>query len=86
MAQVRLLSIKNNKNMISCQGKNLKEMLDELENTFPGIQNDLLSDGDLSRVYSFIVSNKGESRILADLNEQVTDDDLITILPLITGG
>jgi len=86
MAQVRLLSIKNNKNMINCQGKNLKEMLDELENTFPDIQNDLLSNGDLSRVYSFIVSNKGESRILADLNEQVTDDDLITILPLITGG
>lgn len=86
MAQVRLLSIKNNKNMINCQGKNLREVLEELENTLPGIQNYLLSEGNLSRAYSFIVSNKGEVKIFTDLNEQVTDDDLITVLPLITGG
>jgi len=86
MAQVRLLSIKNSKNVTNCQGKNLREILEDLENTFPGIQNYLLSEGNLSRAYSFIGSNNGEIKMFTDLNEQVTDDDLITVLPRITGG
>ena len=71
---------------IECEGSNIKELLDKLDQEFPGIKARLCDDeGQLRRFINFYV-NSEDIRFLDGPNTALKAGDEVSIVPAVAGG
>ncbi len=71
---------------IDAQGATLRELLVNLEASYPGItKNVLTEDGALHRFINVYVNDE-DVRYLGSLETELKDGDTISILPAVAGG
>jgi MoaD family protein len=71
---------------IECEGGNISELLDSLEQSFPGIKARLCDEkGDLRRFINFYVNNE-DIRFLDGQNTSLQSGDEVSIVPAVAGG
>lgn len=72
--------------VIDCEGGTIKELLNALEDSCPGIKARLCDDsGELRRFVNFYV-NSEDIRFLEGANTPLKDGDEVSIVPAIAGG
>jgi molybdopterin synthase sulfur carrier subunit len=74
------------KEEVSASGKNIGEILADLEKSYPGIRTRICDDSGQVRRFVNIFANDEDIRFLANLDTPVGDDDEISIVPAIAGG
>lgn len=71
---------------IDCEGGNISELLDSLEQDFPGIKARLCDEqGNLRRFINFYV-NSEDIRFLDGANTALSAGDEVSIVPAVAGG
>jgi molybdopterin synthase sulfur carrier subunit len=76
----------NNEAKIECEGGNIVELLDALEDRYPGIKSRLCDDsGELRRFINFYVNNE-DIRFLDGATTVLNDGDEVSIVPAVAGG
>lgn len=80
-----LQKLVNGQRSVLASGATVSECLDQLEDHYPGIKAQLLTDGELHRFVN-IYRNDEDIRFLEQLETPVNDGDTISILPALAGG
>lgn len=81
-----LQNLTNNQATIECQATNIKEMLNDLEQNFPGIKSRICDEnGNIRRFVNFYV-NSEDIRFLQGADTALQDGDEVSIVPAIAGG
>jgi molybdopterin synthase sulfur carrier subunit len=71
---------------VDADGATLRELLSNLETSFPGItKNVLTDDGGLHRFVNVYVNDE-DVRYLGSLETELEDGDTVSILPAVAGG
>lgn len=70
---------------VSGDGKNLGELLDDLEARHPGLRERLVDDGGLRRFVN-LYRNDEDVRFTGGLDTELEDGDTVTVLPAVAGG
>jgi len=70
---------------VQVEGATIGEVLDRLDEMFPGIKASVLDNGRLHRFVN-IYLNDEDVRFLQQLDTPVQDGDVISILPALAGG
>lgn len=70
---------------LSTQGSTIQELIQRLEQDYPGIQARLVSDGKAHRFVNIYV-NDNDIRFADNLATTLKSGDHITILPAVAGG
>lgn len=71
---------------VEAKGKNIKELIDDLEKNFPGIKARLYDEkGDLRRFINIYV-NEEDIRFLQGDKTSLKQGDEVSIIPAIAGG
>jgi molybdopterin synthase sulfur carrier subunit len=71
---------------VSAEGSTLREVLEYLERSYPGItKNVLTEDGGLHRFINVYVNDE-DVRYLGALETPVSEGDTVSILPAVAGG
>ena len=71
--------------VVEGQGSDLGELVADLENRYPGIQERLMQDGKLRRFIN-VYLNDEDVRFVGGLEAELSDGDNVTILPAVAGG
>ncbi|HSJ51204.1 MAG TPA: ubiquitin-like small modifier protein 1 [Actinomycetota bacterium] len=72
--------------LVDAQGATLRELLSDLEQRFPGItKNVVTDDGGLHRFVNVYVNDE-DVRYLGSLETTVSEGDTVSILPAVAGG
>ncbi|ABC29626.1 Molybdopterin converting factor, small subunit [Hahella chejuensis KCTC 2396] len=66
-------------------GENVREVIENMESHYPGIQERLMADGKVHRFLNIYV-NDDDIRFADNLDTPVRTGDSITILPAVAGG
>jgi molybdopterin synthase sulfur carrier subunit len=75
-----------NQATIFCAGSNVRELIEELENAYPGIKKGLCDEqGEPRRFLNFYV-NSEDIRFLEGTNTPLNDKDEVSIVPAVAGG
>lgn len=75
-----------NEARVTAEGATLSEVLKDLESRHPGItKNVIAEDGGLHRFIN-VYLNDEDVRYLGSLETEVTDGDMVSILPAVAGG
>ena len=80
-----LQKLVNGQRSVLASGATVSECLDQLEDHYPGMKAQLLTDGELHRFVN-IYRNDEDIRFLEQLETPVNDGDTISILPALAGG
>ena len=82
-----LRKITKDLNTVEGQGKSVKELIENLEKTYPGIKGRLYAEGgtDLNRFVNIYV-NEEDIRFLQNSDTVLKDGDEVSIVPSIAGG
>lgn len=81
-----LQKLTKEKSEVEVEGKDIKELIDDLEKNFPGIKQRICDeDGKLRRFINIYV-NEEDIRFLQRDNTQLKDGDEVSIIPAIAGG
>ena len=81
-----LQKLTQNQATVECEGANIGELLESLEQSCPGIKARLCDDhGELRRFVNFYVNNE-DIRFLDGTNTSLQDGDEVSIIPAIAGG
>jgi molybdopterin synthase sulfur carrier subunit len=76
----------NNQATLECDGSNIVDLLNALEQSCPGIKARLCDDqGELRRFVNFYV-NSEDIRFLDGKNTTLKDGDEVSIVPAVAGG
>lgn len=75
-----------NKDEVRTEGSTIREVLQNLEQNYPGIGTRLLDEKGGVRRYVNIFHNDEDIRFLEALDTRVSDADRISIIPAIAGG
>ena len=90
MATVRiptpLRKLTAGKEEVSAQGKNIAEILENLERNYGGLKERICDETGKVRRFVNIYLNEEDIRFLKNLDTQVKDSDSISIVPAIAGG
>jgi MoaD family protein len=71
---------------VDAEGATLRELLDNLEGSYPGItKNVLADDGGLHRFINVYVNDE-DVRYLGSLETELKDGDTVSLLPAVAGG
>jgi molybdopterin synthase sulfur carrier subunit len=71
---------------VDADGATLRELLANLETSYPGItKNVLADDGGLHRFINVYVNDE-DVRYLGSLETELTDGDTVSLLPAVAGG
>ncbi len=81
-----LQKLTGDKSEVSAQGKTIKEVIDNMEDNFPGIKERLYSEEGELRKFINIYINEEDIRFLQSDDTEVNDNDVISIIPAIAGG
>ena len=68
------------------ESKNLTELVEKLNNMFPGIKDRIFDDQERTRPYVNIFVNGENARDVANENTKLKDGDTVHILPSVAGG
>lgn len=81
-----LQKITQNKQEVSLEASNIKEVISELENQFPGMKERLLDEsGKIRRFINFYVNDE-DIRFLKQDETPLSDGNEVSIIPAIAGG
>jgi molybdopterin synthase sulfur carrier subunit len=80
-----LRTLTQGKDEVEAKGKNVRDVIEDLEKNFPGIKERLLDDKGVRRFVN-IYQNEEDIRFLDSLETKVKDGDSISIVPAIAGG
>ncbi len=72
--------------VVKVEGKTLGEILDRLDQQFPGIKKLLLDENGEIRRHINIYLNDEDVRFLQRLDTPIRDGDVLSILPALAGG
>ena len=90
MAQIKiptpLRSLTNDEDTVAVNAPNLKELIAQMENSYPGIAERLLDENNELRRFVNIFINGEDVRFLDGLDSPVRDDDEVSIVPAVAGG
>jgi sulfur-carrier protein len=76
----------NNQSTITADGSTLREVLDNVGQTYPALTSQLVSEnGDLHKFLN-IYLNDDDVRFLGQLDTPIKDGDSLTVLPAVAGG
>lgn len=75
-----------NQDEVRTEGATIREVLQNLEQSYPGIGARLLDEKGGVRRYVNIFHNDEDIRFLQSLDTKVTESDRISIIPAIAGG
>lgn len=70
---------------VTAQGKTVREVLENLDTTFPGLRDRLLDGKELHRFVN-IYRNDEDIRFLGYLDTEVHEGDTLSIFPAVAGG
>ena len=71
---------------VDAEGATLRELLDNLESSYPGItKNVLADDGGLHRFINVYVNDE-DVRYLGSLETELNPGDTVSLLPAVAGG
>ena len=74
------------KDEVNIDASNVGELIEELENQFPGIKERLCDEkGDVRRFINLYVNNE-DIRFLDGVSTGLNTDDVVSIIPAIAGG
>jgi len=81
-----LQKLTNNQAEVECEGKDVRELIMNLEKKYPGIKNRVYDETDkLRRFINFFVNDK-DIRFLQGDKTELKDGDEVSIVPAIAGG
>lgn len=81
-----LQKLTKDKSEIEAKGKNIRELIDDLEKNFPGIKGRLCDEKGVLRRFINIYINEEDIRFLEMDKTPLKDGDEISIIPAIAGG
>jgi molybdopterin converting factor small subunit len=70
---------------VEAEGGTLLELLDDLNQKYPGIGEKVLKDGDIQRFVNVYVDNE-DVRLEDGLNTKLEKNSVVSILPAVSGG
>lgn len=70
---------------VQLESANVGELLASLEDSYPGIGNQLLEQGELRRFVNIFLNDE-DIRFLDGLETSLSDGDVLAILPALAGG
>lgn len=74
------------KEQVSAEGKTVREVIDDLQQQYTGITQNLFQDSGELKPFVNVYVNDEDIRFLSDLDSHVNAGDTVTILPAIAGG
>ena len=80
-----LRTLTGGKEEVPAAGKNVREVIDDLERNYPGIKERLCDDKGVRRFVN-IYQNEEDIRFLDGLDTAIKDGDSISVVPAIAGG
>ena len=90
MAQIKiptpLRSLTNDEDTVAVNAPNLKELIAQMESSYPGIAERLLDENNELRRFVNIFINGEDVRFLDGLDSPVRDADEVSIVPAVAGG
>ena len=90
MATVRIPSplrrYTNNQSKVQSNGADIAELIDSLENQYPGVKSRLCDESGQIKRYVNIFVNGEEIRTLQGQNTPVEEKDEVSIIPAMAGG
>ncbi len=81
-----LIKLTKNQGEVSAEGKNIGEVLSDLEQQYPGIKERLYDENGSLRKFINIYKNEEDIRFMDGESTPVKDGDEISIIPAIAGG
>jgi molybdopterin synthase sulfur carrier subunit len=81
-----LRSLTSNKDLVEISASSIKEVIDHLEQDFPGMKERICEEDGTIRRFVNIYVNGEDVRFLDELNTKLTDNDEISIVPAVAGG
>ncbi len=81
-----LQKLTKNQTEIQANGTNIKELIDDLENNFPGIKGRICDEAGKVRRFINIYVNEEDIRFLQRDETPLKDGDEVSIIPAIAGG
>ena len=74
------------KGEVESEGKNIEELLNNLENRYPGIKERLCDESGNLRRFVNIYVNEEDIRFIKGKDTVLSDGDAVSIVPAIAGG
>jgi sulfur-carrier protein len=71
---------------VNAQGSNVKSLVDDLENKYPGIKERICDETGKVRRFVNVYVNGDDIRFLQNLDTALKEGDNISIVPAIAGG
>ena len=81
-----LQKITQNKQEVTAEAENIKELILDLEKQFPGIKDRLLDEGGKIRRFINFYVNDEDIRFLKQDETQLVEGSEVSIIPAIAGG
>jgi molybdopterin synthase sulfur carrier subunit len=70
---------------VSAEGPTVRDVLDNVEQRYPGFKEMVMTDGQLHRFVN-VYLNDEDVRFLEQLNTKLKDGDVLSVLPALAGG
>ena len=81
-----LRRLTQDKDEVDISASNVGELIDKMEQQFPGIKDRLCDEnGQVRRFINFYVNNE-DIRFLEGINTTLNEKDIVSIIPAIAGG
>jgi len=81
-----LQTLTHNQATLECSGKNVADLIDSLEASFPGIKLRLCDEEGKPRRFLNLYVNSEDIRFLDGVKTTLKDGDEVSIVPAIAGG
>ena len=81
-----LRKLTHDEELVQVDAKTISEVLTQLQNRFPGIQERLMDDSGAVRRFVNVYVNEEDIRFLQNQQTPLKDGDEISIIPAIAGG
>lgn len=82
----QLRSLTDGHDEVEVQAATVKDMIEELERSHPGIGNRLLDDAGQLRRFVNVYLNDEDVRFLSGLSTEVPEQAVVSIIPAVAGG
>ena len=71
---------------VTAEGTTLREVLDDLQSSFPGIRDRVLDETGTLRRFVNVYVGDDDVRFIGGLDAEITDGARISIIPAVAGG
>ena len=81
-----LRKLTNNETSVDADGTTVRQIVESLESTYPGMRERLIDDNGDLRHFVNIYLNGEDIRYIDGLKSSVSDNDELSIVPAVAGG